>query len=180
VQNKSEIEEAKRIIRTATEYIIAMSIELERRDIATDESQAKRNLELSAYFTKPILELPHRQIALMSAMKLAYTKKNHVLAAHFASRVLANSSQGKNAENARKIKAVSERSGQDAIEIEYDQFAEFDICAASYTPIYSGQPFVQDPFTGAKYHPRYKGSICRVSQVTEIGAPASGLRLLAQ
>ncbi|KAG0638051.1 coatomer WD associated region-domain-containing protein [Tuber brumale] len=180
VRNKSEIEEAQKIIRTATEYIIAMSIELERRGIASDESQAKRNLELSAYFTKPILELPHRQIALMSAMKLAYTKKNHVLAAHFASRVLANSSQGKNAENARKIKAVSERSGQDAIEIEYDQFAEFDICAASYTPIYSGQPFVQDPFTGAKYHPRYKGSICRVSQVTEIGAPASGLRLLAQ
>jgi coatomer protein complex subunit alpha (xenin) len=35
----------------------------------------------------------------MSAMKLAYQKKNHVLAAHFASRILANNSQGKNAEN---------------------------------------------------------------------------------
>jgi len=84
------------------------------------------------------------------------------------------------AAKARKIKVRSEREGKDAIEIEYDQFAEFDICAASYTPIYSGQPFIQDPFTGAKYHPRYRGSICRVSQVTEIGAPASGIRMLAQ
>lgn len=81
---------------------------------------------------------------------------------------------------ARKIKTASERSGSDAVEIEYDHFAEFDICAASFTPIYSGQPFVQDPFTGAKYHPKFQGELCRVSQVTEIGAPASGLRLMTQ
>ncbi|KAL7273919.1 hypothetical protein RUND412_003192 [Rhizina undulata] len=179
VQTKAEFEEAKKIIQTATEYIIAMSIELERRKIASDESQLKRNLELAAYFTKPILELPHRQIALMSAMKLAYTKKNYILASHFAARILANSGSGKNAENARKIKAACERNAHDAVDVEYDQFADFDICAASFVPIYSGQPFVQDPFTGAKYLPQYKGEICRVSQVTEIGAPASGLRLLA-
>lgn len=106
VQSKSEVEDAKKIIQTATEYIIAMSIELERRSIATDESQVKRNLELASYFTKPTLELPHRQIALMSAMRLAYQKGNHVLAAHFASRVLANSSQGKNAENVSYSKRV--------------------------------------------------------------------------
>lgn len=76
-----------------------MTIELERRKIAEDSSQVKRNLELSAYFTKPSLEPPHRQIALRSAMKLAYQKKNHVLAAHFASRILANNSQGRAAED---------------------------------------------------------------------------------
>lgn len=75
-----------------------MSIELERRVIENDKSQVKRNLELAAYFTKPILELPHRQIALMTAMRQAFTYQNFVLAGHFASRVLANSSQGKNAE----------------------------------------------------------------------------------
>lgn len=101
VRSKSEVEDAKKIIQTATEYIVAMSIELERRSLGNGESQVKRNLELASYFTKPILELPHRQIALMSAMKLAYQKKNHVLAAHFASRILANNSQGKNADNVR-------------------------------------------------------------------------------
>ncbi len=77
------------------------------------------------------------------------------------------------------VKSKCERTPHNAVAIEYDQFAEFDICAASYTPIYAGQPFVQDPFTGAKYHPKYKGSVDRISLITEIGAPASGLRLLA-
>ena len=78
---------------------------------------------------------------------------------------------------ARKIKAQAERNPTDSIEIEFDQFAEFDICAASYTPIYSGSASVSDPFTGAKYHEQYKGTVDRIAQVTEIGAPASGLRL---
>lgn len=77
------------------------------------------------------------------------------------------------------MKTKSEQKGTNAVDIDYDQFADFDICAASYSPIYAGQPFVQDPFTGAKYLPEYKGQVCRISQVTEIGAPASGLRLLA-
>lgn len=76
-----------------------MTIELERRSIERDESQVKRNLELSAYFTKPNLELPHRQIALRAAMKIAYTRKNFALAGSFASRILANNDTGKNVEN---------------------------------------------------------------------------------
>jgi coatomer protein complex subunit alpha (xenin) len=78
---------------------------------------------------------------------------------------------------AKKIKAQCERNPQDQIDIDFDPFAEFDICAASFTPIYSGSPSVSDPFTGAKYHPQYKGSVDRIADVTEIGAPASGLRL---
>ncbi|KAI5777220.1 coatomer WD associated region-domain-containing protein [Geopyxis carbonaria] len=178
VATKSEVEEAQKIISTATEYIIGMSMELERRKIQNDDSQLKRNLELAAYFTKPLLERPHRQLTLMNAMRLSAKHRNFVHATHFADRVLANISTGKNAENARAVKSRCERTPTNAIDIEYDQFAEFDICAASYTPIYAGQPFVQDPFTGAKYLPKYKGQVCRISQVTEIGAPASGLRML--
>ncbi|KAI5853726.1 coatomer WD associated region-domain-containing protein [Tricharina praecox] len=179
VKDQKEAEEAQKIIRTATEYILAMSMELERRKIQDDDSQIKRNLELAAYFTKPLLERPHRQITLMNAMRLAAKHKNFVHATHFADRVLANNSTGRNADLARSVKLRCERQTANAVDIEYDQFAEFDICAASYTPIYAGQPFVQDPFTGAKYLPEYKGQVCRISQVTEIGAPASGLRLKA-
>jgi coatomer protein complex subunit alpha (xenin) len=75
-----------------------MSIELERRKIQNDESQIKRNLELAAYFTKPILERPHRQLTLMNAMKLAAKHKNFVHATHFADRVLAISNTSRNAE----------------------------------------------------------------------------------
>lgn len=78
---------------------------------------------------------------------------------------------------AKKIKSQCERSPQDKVDVEFDPFAEFEICAASHTPIYGGSPSVSDPYTGAKYHEQYKGSVCRISEVTEIGAPASGLRL---
>ena len=76
-------------------------MELERRKIQNDGSQLKRNLELAAYFTKPILERPHRQITLMNAMRLAMKHKNFVHATHFADRVLANNNTGKNAEFVR-------------------------------------------------------------------------------
>ena len=99
----TDCKQAKKIIQTATEYILGMTIELERRSIEKDPAQVKRNLELSAYFTKPQMELPHRQIALMAAMKVAYTKKNFLSAANFASRVLANNSSGKNAETVGSI-----------------------------------------------------------------------------
>lgn len=73
-------------------------MEIERRAIQSDESQLTRNLELAAYFTKPTLEKPHRQLTLMAAMKAQFKNGNYVLAAHFADRVLANSSAGKNAD----------------------------------------------------------------------------------
>ncbi|KAE8136365.1 coatomer WD associated region-domain-containing protein [Aspergillus pseudotamarii] len=178
VSSEAEVEQAKKIIETAREYILAMSIELERRSIGTDTPEnLKKSLELSAYFTIPKLEVAHRQLALMAAMKLAFANKNFSSALSFANRMLANGGSPKLLDQARKIKAQCERSPQDKIDIEFDQFAEFDICAASHTPIYSGSPSVSDPFTGAKYHEQYKGTVCRISDVTEIGAPASGLRL---
>jgi coatomer protein complex subunit alpha (xenin) len=79
---------------------------------------------------------------------------------------------------AKKIKTIAERNPADAIEIEYDQFAEFDVCAASYTPIYSGSPSSACPFDGVKYQVKYKGTVCKICEVAEVGASAGGLRLL--
>ena len=91
VSSEAEVEEAKKIIATAREYILAMSIELERRSLTTDSpDNLKRSLELSAYFTIPKLEVAHRQLALMAAMKLAFANKNYGSALSFANRMLAN------------------------------------------------------------------------------------------
>ena len=73
---------------------------------------------------------------------------------------------------------MAQRSTHDMVEIDYDQFAPFTVCAASHTPIYKGSPSVSDPFTGALYKPEFKGELCRVSGITEIGAPATGFRVL--
>jgi coatomer protein complex subunit alpha (xenin) len=178
VSSESEVEQAKKIIATAREYILAMLIELHRRSLPTDNPESlKRSLELSAYFTIPKLEVAHRQLALMAAMKYSFANKNFSSALSFANRMLANGGSPKLLDQAKKIKAQCERSPQDKIDVEFDLFAEFEICAASFTPIYGGSPSVSDLFTGAKYHEEYRGSVCRISDITEIGAPASGLRL---
>jgi len=80
---------------------------------------------------------------------------------------------------ARKIKATCERNPTDALDVEFDQFAEFDICAASLTPIYHGSPSVTCAYDGSKYQQKYKGTVCKVCEVTQLGAAAGGLRLFA-
>jgi coatomer protein complex subunit alpha (xenin) len=96
VSSASEVTEAKKLITSAAEYSIGIAIELSRRKLGSNEviakspEKLKRSLELSAYFTIPKLEVPHRQLALMSAMKLAYTNKNFSSALSFANRLLAN------------------------------------------------------------------------------------------
>jgi coatomer subunit alpha len=88
------------------EYILAQSIELERRKIANDESQLKRNLELSAYFTIPNLEVPHRNLTLMAAMKLAFSKKNYASALSFANRIISNGGAPRLLENVSPIQSL--------------------------------------------------------------------------
>jgi len=93
--------------------------------------------------------------------------------------MLANGGAAKMLETAKKMKAQCERNPNDAHEIEFDQFAEFDICAASHTPIYSGSSFEVCAFDGSKYHAKYKGTVCAVCGVCEVGKNGSGLRLVA-
>ncbi|PQE07931.1 coatomer wd associated region protein [Rutstroemia sp. NJR-2017a WRK4] len=185
VSSAAEVSEAKKLITTASEYSVAMAIEISRRKIGSPDEvskspeKLKRSLELSAYFTIPKLEVVHRQLALTSAMKLSYGNKNYNSALSFANRMLANGGSAKVLENARKIKAQCERNPNDAHEIEFDQFAEFDVCAASHTPIYSGSPFEVCAFDGSKYQAKYKGTVCAVCGVCEVGKNGSGLKLVA-
>ena len=96
VSSSTEVGEAKKIISTAAEYAAAMALELERRALPTEgEENLKRSLELSAYFTIPKLEVAHRQLTLMAAMKLAFTNKNFSSALSFANRMLANGGSAK-------------------------------------------------------------------------------------
>lgn len=97
VASKSEVAEAKKLIVSAAEYSVAMSIELARRKLGPND--LKRSLELSAYFTIPKLEVIHRQFALANAMKVAYTNKNFNTALSFANRILANGENQKILEN---------------------------------------------------------------------------------
>lgn len=101
VSSESEVAEAKKLIASASEYAVAMDIELSRRKLGTPDDPAKlqRSLELSAYFTIPKIEVPHRQLALLSAMHLASKNRNYNSALSFANRIIANGGSSKIVEN---------------------------------------------------------------------------------
>ena len=108
VGSQQQVSEAKKIITTASEYAIAMALELERRSIGTDgEANLKRSLALSAYFTIPKLEVAHRQLALLAAMKLAHANKNFSSALSFANRMIANDGSPKLLEQVRLLLSQS-------------------------------------------------------------------------
>lgn len=162
-----------------------MSIELERRSLtgtspdlsSQPEDKKKRSLELAAYFTVPVLDGGHRSITWFTAMNIANRNKQFSSALSFANRLIDQSSNAKFKESAKRVRQTCERNPTDAIDIDFDQFAEFDICAASYTPIYSGSASVACPYCSSKYHSKYKGTVCKVCEVCQLGAPASGLKL---
>lgn len=165
----------KDILTLCREYILGLSIEVERRSIG--DSDVKRNLELAAYFTKTQLQNPHRANALQVAMTQSFKYKNFASASYFASELLKIVPSGPRTEQAQKIKLKADTIASDAIEIDFDPYADFDICAGSFTPIYKGNPVVTEELVGAKYKPEFKGSTCFITEVTTVGAPASGLRI---
>ena len=64
-------------VTAAPEYLLDVSIELERRHVAEAElDNIRRNLELAAYFTQCELRPPHMQIALRSTIGV-FAKANN-------------------------------------------------------------------------------------------------------
>ncbi|KAF9530156.1 coatomer subunit alpha-2 [Crepidotus variabilis] len=163
-------------VTSAREYLLGVSIELERRRVVEQEpDNVTRGLELAAYFTQCQLQPPHMQIALRSAIGAFAKANNQAHAARFAKRLLELKPDPKIVAQARQRIAAGDRNPRNAVEIQYDEFTPFEICATSYTPIYKGSPSVHCPYTDAAYLPEYKGKLDSLVQLTEIGASASGL-----
>ena len=75
--------------------------------------------------------------------------------------------------------AACERTPTNAFELKYDEYNPFDVCAASYSPIYRGKSVIKCPLSSASYLPEFKGQLCRVTKATEIGKDTIGLRISA-
>ncbi|KAL0959956.1 hypothetical protein HGRIS_011620 [Hohenbuehelia grisea] len=163
-------------VTAAREYLLGVTIELERRRVAEQEpDNVARNLELAAYFTHCQLQPPHMQIALRSAIGVYAKANNQAHAARFAKRLLELKPDPKIVAQARQRIAAGDRNPRNAVEVAYDEFTPFEICGVTFTPIYRGSPAVHCPYTDASYHPQFKGSLDPLTQLTEIGATASGM-----
>jgi coatomer protein complex subunit alpha (xenin) len=168
----------RELVIVCREYIIGLTVELERQRVTKSEpTNVKRQLELAAYFTHCRLQPNHSILTLRQAMGNFSKAKNYATAATFAKRVMAASTDEKVLSAARQVQSASDRNPRDTLELDYDHFSQFEICAGSLTPIYQGQASVEDPYTGARYKTEYAGKLCAVTQVTEVGKAASGLRL---
>lgn len=174
LNSNDEEEKCKEIMNICKEYILALQIELTRR--ALPATEVKRNLELAAYFSHMKLQPAHRLNALQVAMTQSFKAKNYHYASYFASEFLKIMSTGSRAEQAKKIQAKADSIATDAIVIDYDPFADWEICAGDYVPIY-GNDIVREKVLGVGYGKSWKGKICKVTQISEIGGVGSGLRL---
>lgn len=70
---------------------------------------------------------------------------------------------------------ASEGQARNAHAIAYDEASGAALCAASLTPIPKGAPMSRSPFSGAAYHPTYKGSVCVIDGMAQVGVETLGL-----
>lgn len=97
-----------------------------------------RNMELACYFTHGQLQTPHLILTLRTALNMLYKMKNYRSAAAMARRLLDLAPSMEVAQQTRRLLQASEAATphEDAHALAYDPRNPFEICAATYTPIY--------------------------------------------
>ena len=53
-------------------------------------------------------------------------------------------------QSAKQVLGVCEQKGTDKLQLDYDPRNPFDICSLTFTPIYRGNPYTEDPYTKAR------------------------------
>ena len=180
VGTRREADEVKELVSIAREYNIGLRCELERKAAAGEGGEGpKRAAELAAFFTHARLQPAHVALALRAAMVQHFKAGNLAAASRFAARLLeVGALPAKIGAQARQVAAACEKDGPPAdamADLAYDARNPFDLCAGSFVPIYRGAAFVEDPYTGARFVPEWKGKVSPVGGIARIGGDASGL-----
>lgn len=178
VTNDDDEEKCQEVLSICKEYILGLQIELKRRSL--NVSEVKRNLELASYFASVDLQPAHRLNALQVAMTQAFKAKNYLLASHFAGEFLKIHSSGPRGDQARKIQTKSDSIATDAISIDFDLYldrSEWEICAGDWRPLLRGDEIVREKVLGVAYGKKWRGEVCSVTLISEIGGSGSGVKL---
>lgn len=178
VDSKQEISEAQQLLKICREYILGLKMETLRKSLpkSTIEEQ-KRQCEMAAYFTHCNLQPIHQILTLRTSLNMFFKMKNYKTAASFAKRLLDLGPRQEVAQQARKILQACDTNPTDELQLLYDEHNPFNLCGASYKPIYRGKAEEKCPLCGASYLPQFKGSVCNVCEVAEIGKDTIGLRI---
>ncbi|XP_036342340.1 coatomer subunit alpha-like [Rhagoletis pomonella] len=178
VETKQDIAETQQLLKICSEYILGLKMETERKGMpkSTLEEQ-KRLCEMAAYFTHCKLQPVHQILTLRTALNMFFKLKNYKTAASFARRLLELGPRPEVAQQVRKILQACEVNPIDEHQLQYEEFNPFNICGISYKPLYRGKPEVTCPFCGASFDTQYKGQLCTVCEVSQIGKDSIGLRI---
>ncbi|GLJ14129.1 hypothetical protein SUGI_0226700 [Cryptomeria japonica] len=172
VDTRKEVDDVKKLIGIAKEYVLGLRMEIKRKEIKDD---ALRQQELAAYFTHCKLQIVHLRLALLNAMGICYKSGNYSTAANMACRLLETDPPTSHATKASQVLQACERNLQDANQVNYDFRNPFVVCASSFTPIYHGQKSVSCPYCTSQFVPTMSGKICTTCNLSIVGSDASGL-----
>ncbi|ORX92400.1 Coatomer, alpha subunit [Basidiobolus meristosporus CBS 931.73] len=177
--DQAHLRHAEELLSSCREYIVGLQMERVRQNIRDDDKEnVKRILELSAYFTHCDLQNSHKQLSLRLAMTLSFRYKNFRSASSFAGRLLDSSPPSRVVAQARQVQSVSDKASRDEILLNYDPFKPLLICGSTYTPIHDMDRKVECPYCHSSYHLECQGKLCTTCDISQIGASATGLRIL--
>ena len=107
VDSKEEVKKAQELIAICREYIVGLSMEAARKELAKDSLEdQKRSCEMAAYFTHSELQPIHQILTLRTALNCSFKLKNYRTAASFARRLLELGPKQETAQQARKVLQV--------------------------------------------------------------------------
>ena len=178
VESKQEEQEALQLKEICCNYLVGLSMEAARKEHpkATLDDQ-KRVCEMAASFTHCNLQPIHQILTLRTALNLFFKLKNYKTAGGFARRLLELGPKPEVAQQTRKILQACDKNPSDEHQIMYYEHNPFDISAGNYVPIYRGAECETAPLSGAKYSPEFKGQVCKIDRVSQIGKGAAGLKI---
>ena len=153
-------------------------MESSRKELGADQDP-KRGLELAAYFTHCQLQTVHLQLTIRLAMVQAFKMRNFGTAKSFAQRLLEQGPSPQVASSANKILQHCERVSTNAIQLDYDQYNPFVVCALSFTPIYQGTPCLVCPYCQASFKQEFVEAFCPICEISKVGGRGNGHVLLA-
>merc|ERR1719150_3071739 len=163
IETKQDETEAIQLREICTNYLVGLTMEIARKALPNGTLEDKKRIcEMAAYFTH---------------CNLFFKLNNFKTAGSFARRLLELGPKPEVAQQTRKILQACDKNPTDEHKLNYDEHNPFDICAASFVPIYRGAECETSPLSGAKYLPQFKGEVCRVDGVSQIGKSAAGLKI---
>ncbi|XP_031557525.1 coatomer subunit alpha-like isoform X1 [Actinia tenebrosa] len=178
VDTKQEVSEAQQLLGICREYILGLQMETKRKTMPKSNlEEQKRVCEMAAYFTHCNLQPVHQILTLRTALNLFFKLKNFKTAGSFARRLLELGPRPDVATQTRKVLQACDKNPTDAHQLQYDEHNPFSVCGLSYKPLYRGKPQEKCPLCQTSYCPEFKGIVCEVCKVAEVGKDTIGLRI---